>query len=166
MAQEIWKDIAGYDGLYQVSNMGNIKSLRGKKQTILKNIVSMGYCQTNLCKNSKCNTIRIHRLVAQAFIINKYNKPFINHINGDKSDNRAENLEWCTHNENVQHAYKLGLNKNYCENHYNAKLTNNDVIEILNSKMKQRDIAKKYSVNERIISAIKRGKRYNKIQIK
>jgi len=68
-----------------------------------------GYLRVNLSKNNKFKKYLIHRLVAEAFIENNQNKPFVNHINGNKSDNRLENLEWCNNSENMLHAYKIGL---------------------------------------------------------
>ena len=106
--KEIWKDIKGYDGLYQVSNLGNIKRL--KDNYIFKvNKNSRGYRVVTLTKNKKEKSITVHRLVAQAFIDNPYNFSQINHIDGNKLNNKIDNLEWCTASQNMQHAYKNGL---------------------------------------------------------
>ncbi len=110
---EIWKDIEDYEGIYQISNLGKLKSFKGSKEMILNpGIKSTGYVATTLCKQST-KYVRIHRLVANAFIPNPENKPCINHKNGIKHDNRAENLEWCTYSENMLHAYKTGLKKHH-----------------------------------------------------
>jgi hypothetical protein len=99
---ESWKEITNYVGLYEVSTLGNIRS----KLKILKPFLnSRGYLYVNLCKDGKRKTISIHRLVAQAFIININNKPQINHIDGIKTNNISTNLEWTTNAENTQHAY-------------------------------------------------------------
>lgn len=125
---EIWKDIKGYEGLYQVSNLGNVRSLnfhREKKIKILKpNLKKDGYYETTLSKNSKFKWVRTHRLVAEAFIPNIYNKPQVNHINGNKLDNKAENLEWCTNQENITHAIITGLEKLNGHENPNAKEVN------------------------------------------
>lgn len=94
---EIWKDIEGYDGRYQVSNKGRVRSDRkvlspGKRKT--------GYCFVVLYGAEQKKTATVHRLVAKAFILNPNNYPEVDHINGDPSDNRVENLRWCTHGQN------------------------------------------------------------------
>ncbi|KKN59958.1 hypothetical protein LCGC14_0537080 [marine sediment metagenome] len=107
---EIWKDIKGYEGHYQISNIGRIKSLKRGKNRILKTPPnSKGYLLVGLTKNGITETKRIQRLVAICFIPNPYNKPEVNHKNGIKIDNRTENLEWATRQENVIHAVKNGL---------------------------------------------------------
>ena len=113
MSKEIWKDIDGYEGLYQISNLGNVKSLTNrsnhKEEKILKLNTNGKYYLVNLCKNTKRKTLLIHRLVAKAFVDNPNNLPQINHINGNKLDNRAVNLEWCTCRTNIIHSIKNGL---------------------------------------------------------
>lgn len=103
--EEIWKDVKGYEGLYQISNLGKVKrlvSVKCKKErflSITKDRKS-GYCRVMLCKNNKTKRFLIHRLIAEHFIPNPENKPCIDHINGVKDDNRIENLRWCTYKEN------------------------------------------------------------------
>ena len=105
---EIWKDIKGYEGEYLVSNTGKVKSIKKRfgtlnQETILKPAtIWTGYLRVGLVKDKKPKSIFVHRLVAQAFIPNPENKPIINHINGDRTDNRVENLEWCTQKENCK----------------------------------------------------------------
>ena len=99
---EIWKD---YDNNYKVSNTCKVYSMKLERELKLSN--QNGYRTTAIYGK----TTRVHRLVGTVFIDNVDNKPYINHINGIRHDNRVENLEWCTHSENIKHAHKIGLIK-------------------------------------------------------
>lgn len=115
--QEIWKDVAGYEGLYQVSNSGNVRSVdriicqkSGKmhphKGIYIKKVVcNIGYVRVAISKNAKSKMVCVHRLVAMAFIPNPENKPQVNHKDGDKQNNSILNLEWVTAKENIKHSY-------------------------------------------------------------
>lgn len=112
MMIETWKRIKGYEGHYHVSSLGRIRSYRLGRRKILKGGVgSHGYVFVVLCINKTKTNHLVHRLVAEAFIPNIDGKSQVNHKNGIKHDNRVENLEWCTRQENEQHAWKLGLKK-------------------------------------------------------
>ena len=109
---EIWKDVKNYEGLYQVSNLGKVKSLarHGTKGGILKPILTEYLC-INASKNNKIKKLKIHRLVAEAFIPNPDNLPQINHKDGNKLNNIVSNLEWVSSKENVRHAIVNNLKK-------------------------------------------------------
>ena len=117
-SDEIWKDVVGYEGLYKVSNLGSVvglereylchnnarrKVIGGKMYTAIN---GRGYYAVRLSKNGVRISATIHRLVAKAFISNPQHKPCINHKNGVKTDNRVENLEWCTAKENIIHSFE------------------------------------------------------------
>lgn len=124
--QEKWMPIKDYEGLYEISNFGNVKSLKKEwigfnyksktyhkvtmKERIMKPSISKcGYKQVLLSKSNKQSLKLVHRLVAETFIPNELNKPCVNHIDGNKLNNRVENLEWCTYQENNLHAWKNNL---------------------------------------------------------
>ena len=111
MKNEIWKDVVGYEGLYQVSNQGRVKSLERKDRfgrivkgrTLKPGVKNSGYLFVGLYAGGKKKMFFVHRLVCQAFHENPYSKPQVNHLNEDKTDNRACNLEWATAKENLNH---------------------------------------------------------------
>lgn len=120
---EVWKDIKGYEGLYQVSNLGQVRSLPREGRFSKRNHIhylkpditphnkgeyKTSYERVTLSKGGKTKRFSIHRLVAQAFIPNPENKPHINHIDCDGTHNWVENLEWVTHSENMLWCHKLG----------------------------------------------------------
>lgn len=121
LPNEEWRDVVGWEGLYQVSNLGRVKSLPrmiefsdGRKRffcgKILKSkIVGRGYLHVGLCCGAKTKSEYVHRLVATSFIPNPDKCPQVNHIDGCKTNNHVSNLEWCTNGENTKHAYQTGL---------------------------------------------------------
>ena len=120
-SNSIWKDIKGYEGRYQISNLGQVKSLfftnnKTKKSYYREKILKQqktrqGYMTIRLSQDSMDKTYRVHRLVAEAFIENQKNKKEVNHIDGDKQNNTVDNLEWVTRSENQIHAYKNGFQR-------------------------------------------------------
>ena len=113
--KEEWKDIDGYEGSYQVSNLGNIISLENKSnhkqaKCLKCSITKKGYLRAYLYKNKNRRCYFVHRLVAETFIPNPNNLPCINHKDGNKLNNKVDNLEWCTHRDNNIHAFINGLN--------------------------------------------------------
>ena len=108
---ELWKDVVGYEGLYQVSSLGNVRSLLTNR--LLKPGLSHGYLHVALYDGHGLHTVKyvqVHRLVATAFLGYVPDKPIVNHKNGNKQDNRVANLEWCTYAYNNEHARLTGLN--------------------------------------------------------
>lgn len=116
---ELWKDIEGFEGYYQISNKGNVRSVNRfdgvhdrQGSQIRQNLKHNGYLQVGLRKHGKRKWFGVHRLVAIHFIENPDNKPQVNHIDGNKLNNTVENLEWVTGRENQRHAIKMGLRDN------------------------------------------------------
>ena len=141
--KEVWKSIEGFEGFFQISNHGRIRSLdryvnarnggkRFEHGRIMKSSInSRKYYILPLRKNGYVKTFRINRLVAIAFIPNPENKPEVNHIDGDKQNNHVKNLEWSTHKENIKHALETGLQVPFkgCEVG-TSKLKNHEVLKI------------------------------------
>ena len=135
MNKDSWKDIKGYEGLYQVSSSGRIKSLsrtvidnRGKKIVLREKVLKCtsgkkGYTQVSLRKNSKTYISLIHRLVAEAFIPNPENKPEVHHKNHIRDDNRVENLEWVTYLENRSGDIGWGVQNKQLAEKYSKSVT-------------------------------------------
>lgn len=96
---EVWKDVVGYEGYYMVSNLGRIFSCR-KNKVMKQSANTKGYLQCGLMQNGKQLTQRVHRIVAMAFLPNPYNYPQVNHKDENKTNNRADNLEWCSEDYN------------------------------------------------------------------
>ena len=177
---ETFKPIKGYEGLYEVSNLGRVLSLpkrvdRGKcHRNYTERIKALGadtkgYLRVSLSKEGVNKTHKVHRLVAEAFIDNPNNLPQVNHIDGNKSNNCVDNLEWCTHSENQLHAYKTGLNSNAGEHNPAHKLTEQDV-KYIRANYKRRDkingvkaLAKKFNVDRHTITRIVNGTHWKEV---
>lgn len=120
---EVWKDIEGYEGVYQISNFGKIKSLerslrrsngviQTRNERLLRQSENMfGYLMVTLHLENSKKTIAVHRLVAKAFVTQKKGCIEVNHIDGNKQNNMADNLEWCTRKQNVDHSFDKGLRR-------------------------------------------------------
>jgi hypothetical protein len=139
--KEIWVDIPDYEGLYKVSNFGNVTSV--KRNILLKKRLSFGYV---LCKNGKSKDYLAHRLVLKSFFGDS--NLDVNHIDGVKNNNNLDNLEYCTKSENILHAIKIGLiKKQLGENHSHNKLNNMQVSLI-------RKLSNKYKIKGRTLSTL------------
>lgn len=174
---EVWKNIAGFEGHYMVSDQGRIKSLkrkvqhRGRQITIPEKIKELqigttGYYVLRLNLNGKGRNYKVHRLVATAFLANELCLKFINHKDGNKLNNNFTNLEWCTPLHNNLHALKTGLKIMPSGSHVNtAVLSPNQVKEIRAKKgiITEREIAKSYNCSKSAIHAILSGKSWKHI---
>lgn len=161
---EIWKEVKGFENDYEISNLGRlrtkerfVKHYKGgvrKYKSELKKIRlnTKGYLRCNLKKDGKRYDFTIHRLVALSFLKEDKKRVFVNHKNGIKTDNRLENLEWCTQSENIEHAVKNRLIK--------TKLSDKEAMEIKNSKLSNRKLGKIYNIDSTIVWRIKNGKAY------
>lgn len=167
---EVWKDIKGYEGLYQVSNTGKVKSVRRNK-ILKKRLTFDGYVKATLTVDRKAVDKRVHRLVAEAFIANPYNKPTVNHIDGNKENNNVDNLEWSDRHEQLQHAYNLGLKKPLSGvKNPHSKLSEDDIRYIRKHFVPQSKefgtvaLGRKFGVDNSIIGKVVRGLSYKDVQ--
>jgi len=165
LENEVWKDVVGYEGIYFISDLGRIKSTYKNHRFIDKSGIKSpkttkyGYFGIELIKNKIHKHYAVHRLVAIAFIPNPDNLPQINHIDGNKKNNRIENLEWCNASMNGLHAYKMGLSTPVRgDANRNSKLDEDKVRLIrklyYEDKLGQITIAKMLNVNKNAISGV------------
>lgn len=174
--EEEWRPVVGYEGYYEVSDLGRVKSLtrtiefKGGREVTLKGKMikpgkhSTGYLVVGLNKNHIQEMKRVHRVVAEAFIPNPENKPQVNHLNGIKTDNSLINLEWNTVKENIRHAFDTGLNKRG-EMHYGTQLMKWEVLEVCDlldfTKMTLAEIAVKFNTSRNTITSVNLGNSWN-----
>lgn len=163
--EEVWKDIKGFEGRYQISSFGRVRSVDRiiknslgysssvKGQPIKLLITGQGYLYVRLPTKDGKRSKFIHRLVAETFIVNHKDYPVVNHINGVKTDNRLPNLEWVTHSQNAQHALKNNLTTT-------VKLSQQDVLDIrklyASGEYTQKQLADKFGVVRSSIGQIVR----------
>lgn len=183
---EVWKDIKDFEGLYQVSNLGRVRSLDrtvyqinprsgnyftfNYKGKILKQMNMSGYLVVSLSKDNIKNKYKIHRLVALSFLSNPENKREVNHIDGDKFNNNLSNLEWATSRENQIHAYETGLQLTGAF-HGRSKLSEEDAIWILKNHIKgdlkfgASALARKFGIDKSSLCDLVNRKTWKHIQL-
>ena len=169
MHEEIWRWVVGYEGVYMVSNFGNVMSVpcmqtrRGHQyykvgMEVLSHDNGRGYKVISLYKDGIQHQTTVHRLVAEAFIPNKENLPEVNHMDGNKSNNHVENLEWVTKSENIRHARDV-LNVFTA----NRRLTEEQILAIREDGRTEKEIGHLYGISQTSVNAIKIGKTYKNI---
>lgn len=172
LPHEIWRDVAGYEGIYQVSNMGRVKSLHWLGGRLIKpSSNKKGYLSVGLSKNNVMKNNKVHVLVARAFLLNPENKPIVHHRDGNRKNNRLENLEWATHIENQQYSIQMGTKK-YLSGHENpnAKLTPEQVRYIRKHYIKGHPefnanaLAIKFNVGQTTIYSVIHYKTYKNVE--
>lgn len=163
---ETFCSVVGFEGLYEVSNFGRVFSLQKTRSNPLTGGVSIfkrkelspvtvnGYHKVSLCRNGVSRGFLIHRIVAMSMIDNPNSLPYVNHIDGNKANNRISNLEWVTPQENDLHAVSIGL-KPMGEKHYKTKLSDADVIGIRSSDLSDKKLSDMYAVTQNTINNIR-----------
>lgn len=168
---ESWKPVVGYEGLYEVSDMGRVRSLdkpkipgmpgRGRRigRVLILSPNSVGYLQATLSKNSKASRISVHKLVLEAFVCLRPKGKETRHLNGNQKDNLLSNLRWGTIEENRQDSRRHGTLRVGCKNGM-SKLTKKQVRAVFRAKGFQREIAKRFGVSQYSVCGIKNKKAY------
>lgn len=164
--KEIWKDITGYEEAYKISNYGNVYS-KHVNRILSPETNNNGYVYIRLWKNNKRKTFVIHRLVGKYFLHNPNNFPELNHIDGNKLNNKVDNLEWCDRSFNIKHSYDNNLRElPKGEINGNSKLKEHEVIKILkllNNGSSVKQLSKIYKVSWECINNIKLNKSWKHI---
>ena len=171
---EKWINLQNYEDFYEISNLGNIRRKEGTFNRKIKNLGlrkhSGGYLYFQITIKGKSKNLTYHRILAQHFISNPENKPFVNHKDGNKLNNTLGNLEWVTASENMRHAYNLGLEVGRKgEKHHNSKYTEEDIKNIkllFKNGISIKEISKLYpDIHINYLTLIKNNKRWNHITI-
>ncbi len=151
------KKILGFPN-YEVSDLGKVYNIVTGKEIKTNISNNTGYYNLSLCNNGYVKSFMIHRLVLLAFVENVENKPQVNHINGDKSDNRLCNLEWNTRSENQKHSVRIGLRSAAGSKNSQSKINEKIALEIFLSKEKNNILANRYNVSVTCVSQIRNGR--------
>ena len=172
---ELWKAVKGYEGIYEVSNYGRVKSIsrialkrsggikRTTKPFILKSVLEAGYKYVRITKNYKRKKLKTARIVAFAWIDNPDNKPQVNHKNGIRYNDTVENLEWVTAKENSIHAVETGLSPIIGGQHWKSLLTNDEAVDIATSELSRKELMDKYQIGYHIVERIQKGTSWSRI---
>lgn len=175
MMEELWEDIEGYKGLYRISNLGRVWSCtrttphghHKEGRFLAEADDGHAYLIVNLCRDGDKKVHYIHKLVSKAFVDKREGKTVVRHKDGVKANNKAENLEMCTHAEIMRDAHKMGLIDKKGEAHHRAKLKNEDIIEIRRlleaGHLKQATLGRMFGVGQGAISKIKVGDRWKHV---
>lgn len=174
MEQEIWVNVFKTNGFYQVSNLGRVKTttnvnrigkvMSGHPKILKQHINAQGYFIVNITVGGKEASYLIHRLIAETFLPNPMNLPCVNHINCDKTDNRIENLEWCTPEYNTSHAHKNGRFPNPTGiKNGSAIITDEIAMDIFTSTLSAKELAAKYGIHFSRIYDVRTGVSWNHI---
>lgn len=153
---EQWKIVEGFEK-YEISNYGRVRNFITKKEKKC-NLNNQGYLQTQLSNNGIRKNFRINRLVAITFIPNKNNYTQVNHIDGNKLNNRVDNLEWCLPKDNIRHAIDNKLRDMNGSSNPNSKLSLEDVIYIKSSSLSSTELAEMFNVSRQNIHYIRKNK--------
>lgn len=169
---EEWRPVVGYEGYYSVSSLGNVRRDKPYKATvdgkILRPSAANGYLFVSLSKASSSKCQRIHTLVCAAFIGERPEGKVINHKNGIKTDNRIENLEYCTLSENMRHAHSIGLLHQKGADNNNSRLTHEDAIKVktmFKNGMKDREVSDATGFNKNTLRGIRKGVYWKHINV-
>lgn len=159
MGPELWKPIKGYEGLYEVSNQGKVRNTKTQTIKVLQRTAN-GYSQVLLWTKHHAKGFLVHRLVAEGFILNERGCDDVNHIDGNKENNAAENLEWCTRSENIKHAYKTGLRT------ASSQLLRLEDVKFIRSNptgLSRKELAKRFNVSYWCICNVLQGKCFREV---
>lgn len=164
--REEWRPVVGYEGRYEVSSEGRVRSLVGAEPRILSQRIRGQYPAVQLCNRGHERSSSVHILVAEAFIGPRPAGHHINHKSGAKTENSVDNLEYCTPSRNRQHAFEIGLQSSKGEAHSRAKLSNEKVIQIRSavaSGKTQNAVARLMGIHQCAVSRIVNGHRWSHV---